>query len=130
MTTSYPALRDFQERNTAFSGMAGYFGYSSARLTWQHSVRNVAGIETTGNYFDLLGVQPQVGRLYHAADEHGPNSAPYVVLSDRLWRSGLQADPGVVGARVYGWQACCWECSTAGSLPTDIWQWAWMDGCT
>ena len=100
VTTSYPALRDFQERNTAFSAMAGYFGYSSARLTWQHSVRNVAGIETTGNYFDLLGVQPQAGRLYHAADEHGPNSAPYVVLSDGLWRSAFQADPGVVGATV------------------------------
>ncbi len=93
LTTSYPALRDFQERNTAFSGMAGYNGYSSARLTWQHSVRNVSGIETTGNYFDLLGVQPQAGRLYHAADEHGPNSAPYVVLSDGLWRREFQADP-------------------------------------
>ena len=100
VTTSYPALRDFQERNTAFTGIAGYFGYSSARLTWQHSVRNVAGIETTGNYFDLLGVRPQVGRLYHAADEHGPNSAPYVVLSDKLWRGEFQADPNVVGATV------------------------------
>ena len=100
ITTSYPALRDFQERNTTFSGMAGYFGYSSARLTWQHSVRNVAGIETTGNYFDLLGVRPQVGRFYHAADEHGPNSAPYVILSDGLWRSEFQGDPGVVGGTV------------------------------
>ena len=80
--------------------MAGYFGYSSARLTWQRSVRNVAGIETTGNYFDLLGVQPQVGRFYHAADEHGPNSAPYIILSDGLWSSEFQADPGVVGKTV------------------------------
>ena len=100
LTTSYPAWRDFQERNTAFRGLAGYYGYSSARLTWQRSVQNVAGIETTGNYFDLLGVQPQVGRCYHEADEHGPNSAPYVVLSDKLWRSGFRADPGVVGATV------------------------------
>ncbi len=100
VTTSYPALRDFQARNTAFSEMAGYFGYSSARLTWQHAVRNVAGIETTGNYFDLLGVRPQVGRLYHAADEHGPDSAPYIILSDGLWRSAFQADPGVVGRTV------------------------------
>ncbi len=100
LTTSYPALLDFQRRNTAFTGIAGYNGYSSARLTRQHSVRNVAGIETTGNYFDLLGVPPQVGRVYHEADERGPNSAPYVVLSDRLWRGEFQADPGVVGATV------------------------------
>ncbi len=60
----------------------------------------VHGDEVTGNYFDLLGVQPEVGRFFHAADEHGPNSAPYVVLSDALWRSAFSADPGVVGATV------------------------------
>ena len=100
LTTSYPAWRDFQQRNTAFSGMAGYFGYSEATLGRGHAVRNVSGVETTGNYFDLLGVQPAVGRFFHAADEHGPNSAPYVVLSDGLWRSEFQADPGVVGTTV------------------------------
>ena len=63
LTTSYPALRDFQRRNTAFSGIAGYNGYSSARLRRERSVRNVAGIETTGNFFDLLGVQPQEGSI-------------------------------------------------------------------
>ena len=100
LTTSYPALRDFQQRNTAFSGMAGYNGYSSARLSWQHAVRNVSGVETTGNYFDVLGVQPQAGRFFHAADEHGPGSAPYVVLSDGLWRNEFQADRGVIGTTV------------------------------
>ena len=33
-------------------------------------------------------------------DEHGPNSAPYVVLSHELWRSAFGADPGVVGTTV------------------------------
>ena len=61
---------------------------------------NVHGDEVTGNYFDLLGVQPQLGRFFHAADEHGPNSAPYVVLSDALWRNAFHADPGVVGTTV------------------------------
>ena len=54
----------------------------------------IHGDAVTGNYFDLLGVQPQVGRFFHAADEHGPDSAPYVVLSDALWRSVFQADRG------------------------------------
>ena len=63
-------------------------------------MRNVSGYAVTGNYFDLLGVQPQVGRLIHAEDEHGPNSAPYIVLSDSLWRSAFNADPGVVGTTV------------------------------
>ncbi len=97
LTTSYTAYEDFRQRNTTFSGMAGIYGYSHAGLIWRNAVMNVHGDEVTGNYFDLLGVQPEVGRFFHAADEHGPDSAPYVVLSDVLWRSAFQADRDVVG---------------------------------
>jgi predicted permease len=100
LTTAYPAFEDFRQRNTTFSGMAGIYGYSGARLVSANTVRKVHGDEVTGNYFDLLGVQPATGRFFHAADEHGPNSAPYVVLSDGLWRSAFHADPGVVGTIV------------------------------
>src|ERR1700733_9230073 len=100
LTTSYPAFEDFRQRSIAFSGMAGIYGYSHAQLRWGKAVMSVHGDEVTGNYFDLLGVQPEAGRFFHAADEHGPNSAPYVVLSDALWRSAFHADPGVVGTTV------------------------------
>ena len=80
--------------------MAGFYGYCQARLSWGNAVKSVSGYAVTGNYFDLLGVQPQLGRLIQAADEHGPNSAPYMVLSDSLWRSAFNADPGVVGTTV------------------------------
>jgi len=100
LTTSFPAFQDFQRRNTTFSGMAGIYGYSAARLSWHNAVTMVHGDEVTGNYFDLLGAQPQLGRFFHASDEHGPGSAPFVVLSDHLWRSAFSADPGVVGTTV------------------------------
>ena len=100
LTTSYPAFGDIQQRNTTFSDIAGFYGFCQARLHWGDAVRNVSGYAVTGNYFDLLGVQPQVGRLIQAEDEHGPNSAPYIVLSDSLWRSAFNADPGVVGTTV------------------------------
>ncbi len=100
ITTSYPAFEDFQRRNTTFSGMAAIFGYSGAGLRWRNAVMNVHGDEVTGNYFDLLGVQPEAGRFFHAADEHGPGSAPYLVLSDGLWRSAFGADRGVIGTTV------------------------------
>src|SRR5207302_7477888 len=101
LTTSYPAFEDIRQRNTTFSDIAGFYGFCQARLRWGDAVRNVSGYAVTGNYFDLLGVQPQVGRLIHAEDEHGPNSAPYIVLSDSLWRSAFNADPGVVGTTVW-----------------------------
>ncbi|HLJ29148.1 MAG TPA: ABC transporter permease [Candidatus Angelobacter sp.] len=100
LTTSYPAFEDFRQRNTTFSGMAGIYAYSLAGLRWRNVVINVSGDEVTGNYFDLLGAQPEVGRFFHAADEHGPNSAPYVVLSDALWRSAFHADHSVIGTTV------------------------------
>jgi len=100
LTTSYPAFEDFERRNATFSGMAGIYGYSHAALTWRNAVRQVHGDAVTGNYFDLLGVEPQVGRSFNAADEHGPYSAPYVMLSDALWRNMFDADRGVVGTIV------------------------------
>jgi predicted permease len=100
LTTSYPAFEDYQQRNTTFSGLAGFDGYSGGRLRWGNAVKIVSGYSATGNYFDLLGVQPAVGRFFHETDVHGPNSAPYMVLSDSLWRSAFNADPGVVGTTV------------------------------
>ncbi|HWY39916.1 MAG TPA: ABC transporter permease [Chthoniobacterales bacterium] len=100
LTTSYPVFEDFQQRNTTFSAMAGFDGYCSATLHSDDIARSVSGYAVTGNYFDMLGVQPQVGRLIRADDERGANSAPYVVLSDSLWRSAFNADPRVIGTTV------------------------------
>src|SRR5436309_9223586 len=100
LTTSYPAYEDLRRRNTTFSEMAGFDGFAEATLRWGNTVKSVTGYAVTGNYFDLLGVQPEVGRFIQEADEHGPNSAPHVVLSNNLWRSVFNADPSVVGATV------------------------------
>ncbi len=100
LTTSYPAYHNYRQRNTTFSELAGYDGYSGGRLSWGNSAKNVSGYSVTGNYFEMLGVQPELGRLIQPTDEHGPNSAPYMVLSDSLWRGAFNADPGVIGTTV------------------------------
>ena len=51
--------------------MAAFNGYARARLGWGNAVRGVSGYAVTGNYFELLGVQPEVGRFFQATDEHG-----------------------------------------------------------
>jgi predicted permease len=100
LTTSYPAFQDYRQRNTTFSEIAGYDGYSEGRLSWSNSVNSVSGYSVTGNYFEMLGVRPELGRLIQSSDEQGPNSAPYMVLSDSLWRSAFNADPRVIGTTV------------------------------
>jgi predicted permease len=98
---SYPDYLDLRDRNTAFTALATYrlgnVGLSgsnsgSAKSTWIN--------EASSNYFDVLGVQPALGRFFHSSDEHGPNSMPYIVLSDAFWRSYFNADPHVIGKTV------------------------------
>ncbi|MGB6194404.1 MAG: ABC transporter permease [Terracidiphilus sp.] len=96
---SYPDFVDFRARNTAFLDMAVY-KFAIAGISQGGTAERSCGYETSGNYFDMLQVQPEVGRLFHESDEHGPNSAPYVVLSDALWRTRFGANPNVVGATV------------------------------
>lgn len=101
LTTSYPAFEDIRQRNTTFSDIAGFYGYSNAGLSWHgNAIKALSGYEVTGNYFDLLGVQAEAGHFFHLDDVHGAGSAPYVVLSDALWRNIFQADPGVIGTSV------------------------------
>jgi predicted permease len=100
LTTSYPAFQNYRQRNSTLSELAGYYRWCQARLSWGNAVKSVYGYAVTGNYFEMLGVQPQLGRFIQSADDHGPNSAPYVVLSDALWRSTFNADPNVIGTTV------------------------------
>src|SRR5262249_36938037 len=49
------------------------------------------------NYAVEFPLQPYLGRFFHASDERGPNSAPYIVLSHSYWHARFHDDPGVVG---------------------------------
>ncbi|MGE5326288.1 MAG: ADOP family duplicated permease, partial [Deltaproteobacteria bacterium] len=96
---SYPDYLDLNERNRSFDGLAG-FNVALAALDTGENPARAWGMEVSGNYFDVLRVQPSLGRFFHASDEHGPNSAPFIVLSHAYWRNHFQSDPGVVGRTV------------------------------
>jgi hypothetical protein len=53
-----------------------------------------------GNYFEMLGVHPELGRGFTRHDDRSYGSAPEVVLSDSLWRSRYHADPAIVGKNI------------------------------
>ena len=93
---SYPDYLDLRDRNRSFDGLAGYT-VSEAGLDAGGTASSVWGMEATGNYFDVLRIQPYLGRFFHGSDEHGPNSAPYIVLGYAYWHSHFQEDRGVVG---------------------------------
>jgi predicted permease len=93
---SYPDYQDLRDRNRSFQGLIG-LTVAAAGLDTGKEPSRIWLFETSGNYFDELAIQPYVGRFLHASDEHGPNSAPYVVLSYTYWHSHFQDDRGVVG---------------------------------
>ena len=93
---SYPDYLDLRDRNRSFEGLAAFNNFQVGLDTGENP--SLAWIdEVSGNYFDVLGIQPYLGRFLHASDEHGPNSAPYLVLSYAYWHSHFQDDRGVVG---------------------------------
>jgi predicted permease len=93
---SYPDYLDLRDRNRSFDGLAAY-NISAAGLDAGRNPARAWVYEVTGNYFDVLRLQPLVGRFFHGADEHGPNSAPYIVLTYAYWHTHFQDDRGVVG---------------------------------
>jgi predicted permease len=93
---SYPDYLDFRARNHSFEDLAA-FSISEAVLDPGANPSRIFAYETSGNYFDVLALQPFLGRFFHATDERGPNSAPYVVLTFAYWHSHFQDDRGIVG---------------------------------
>jgi predicted permease len=96
---SYPNYLDFRDRNNSFNDLAAYHMALVGLDTGKNPSR-VWIYEVTGNYFDVLKIQPFLGRFFHSSDEHGAHSAPYIVLSHGYWHSHFQDDPGVVGRTV------------------------------
>jgi predicted permease len=96
---SYPDYLDLRDRTRSFEGLTAYI-LAPVGLDTGSNPSQAWTYEVTGNYFDALGIQPYLGRFFHRADEHGPNSAPYIVLGYAYWHNHFQDDRGVVGRQV------------------------------
>jgi predicted permease len=96
MAESYPDYLDLRDRNHSFDSLMAY-NVALVGLDTGEGPSRTWGEEATGNYFEALGLQPYLGQFFHASDEHGPNSAPYIVLTYAFWHTHFHDDPAVVG---------------------------------
>ena len=92
---SYPTYRELRDKNAAFSGLIAN-SESQVGVNWNNQAELANCELVTGNYFDVLGVQPAVGRLLVPADDV-PNGNAVVALSFSYWQRRFNADPGIVG---------------------------------
>jgi predicted permease len=94
---SYPDYLDLRDRNRTFENLMMYSILGPVGVDTGGNPSIAWPLLASGNYFDALGIQPYRGRFFHASDEHGMNSAPYVVLSYAYWHDQFHDDAGVVG---------------------------------
>jgi predicted permease len=96
---SYPDYKEIRDRSQTFVGLAGY-RIAPMDLGTNAGADRVWGYLATGNYFDVLGVKPALGRVFHQSDDQQPGASPYAVLSYSTWQSRFGSDPAIVGKTI------------------------------
>jgi predicted permease len=95
---SFPLYRDLRDKNAVFDGLIAS-DQCQLGVQWKNRP-DLADCElVSGNYFQVLGVRPALGRLITPSDDL-PNSSPVVALSFKYWTSHLGADPGVLNQAI------------------------------
>jgi predicted permease len=95
-TFSYPDFLDLRKETNTFAGLAA-FDFQSASVNAGGTGRRLMGMTVSANYFQILGVQPAVGRFFLPNEDITPGANAVIVISHRLWQDLFRSDPAVVG---------------------------------
>lgn len=92
---SYPIYKGLRDNNQVFAGMFGRFQFS-ASIASRGKTERGSGELVTGNYFEVLGVRPALGRVFSQEDDRVQGAHPVAVLSHAYWQRQFGGDPGVL----------------------------------
>ena len=93
---SYPMYKDLRDRSSAFAGVVAA-GRTAVGISWHDQAASEDAELVSGNYFDVLGLRPALGRLFTSHDEGAKNSNPVVVLGYDYWKTHFNAAQDVAG---------------------------------
>jgi len=91
-------FQDWQARSRSFDEFGGV-RFRTFNLTGVDTPQHLPGQEVTLSYFSILGVQPQLGRVF-SPDEDKYGAARTALISDSLWRTAFGADPNILGRSI------------------------------
>jgi putative ABC transport system permease protein len=96
---SYPIWEQIRDNQQAFSGLAVWYstGFNMAN---GGRVRGARGLFVNGDFFNALGVRPQLGRVFSAADDHRGCGLPGAVISYGYWQKEFGGKESVVGSKL------------------------------
>ncbi len=103
---NYPDYVAFRDHNQSFSGLAACsFGPQPVGMQADNAqpgdtTELAYATSVSGNYFDVLGVTPAIGRLLNPEDDRTPSASPYAVLSYDYWHQRFNGDPAVIGRKL------------------------------
>ncbi len=92
---SYPIYKGLRDNNPVFAGIFGRFAFS-ASIASRGKTERGSGELVTGNYFEVLGVRPALGRVFSQEDDRVPGAHPVAVLSHAYWLRQFGGEPGVL----------------------------------
>jgi len=92
---SYPLYKGLRDNNPVFAGIFGRYAFS-ASIASRGKTERGSGELVTGNYFEVLGVRPALGRVFSQEDDRVPGAHPVAVLSHAYWLRQFGGDPGVL----------------------------------
>ncbi len=96
---SYPNYKDFRDKNDVFSGLIAY-QYAPLSLSYDGVNERLWGYVVTGNYFEVLGVTPALGRVISPDDDRAPGAHPVTVVSYKYWQQRFGGTPDIIGRDV------------------------------
>ena len=96
---SYPDFIDWRDQNQSFDAIAA-FDSPSFTLTGTDEPEHISGEIVSANYFQLLGIQPKLGRTFLSEEDRTPDASPVAIVSYKLWQRRFGSDPSLVGKTV------------------------------
>ena len=96
-TLTNPQWDFFRDHQQIFSGVLAWF---SQPLALGADLRPVRGLFVSGDFFKVLGVAPQLGRIFTAEEDRRGCGVPGVVLSDAFWRGEFAGDNAILGRKI------------------------------
>jgi len=96
---SYPMYKGLRDHGTQLSGLLARYAFA-ASVAANGGTEHGGAELVSGNYFDVLGVKPALGRLFTQDDDRVPGGHPVVVLSHNYWTKRFGADPSVLNRAI------------------------------
>ncbi|HYU77553.1 MAG TPA: ABC transporter permease, partial [Vicinamibacterales bacterium] len=98
---SYREFVDVRDRSSSFDGLVAFTGVTSGLAVTRDALPKLTlGLLVSGNFFSVMGVEPELGRTFRPEEDQVPGRDAVVIVSHRLWQQQFGSDPSILGRRV------------------------------